>query len=115
MKRSPNGWRPGAPRSRDRLLRNGAWTIKVVWTFKALQNIDSIRSYIEQFSVLAAQQMAARLKASGESLVEFPSRGASISNGRRQLSTTPPYLIRYRVEANRVVILEIRHAAEDAP
>lgn len=54
-----------------------------------------------------------RLKAAGDSLAEFPERGAPISGGRRQLTHIPPYLIRYRVASDLVVILDIRHAAEN--
>jgi plasmid stabilization system protein ParE len=87
---------------------------RVVWTFKAIRNLNAIRTYIGQFSPLAAQRMALRLLISGEGLVDFPERGMPISDGRRQLTTTPPYLLRYRVEGEVVTILEVRHAAEDA-
>lgn len=59
--------------------------------------------------------MALRLVAAGDSLAEFPERGAPIAKGRRQLTTVRPYLLRYRVQDGVVTIIDIRHAAEDAP
>ena len=111
---SPNGYRLGEqPRKRPR-PPNGASVTDVVWTAQALRNLDTIRIYIAQFSPLASQRMALRLKASGDSLRDFPERGTPVGGGRRQLTHVPPYLIRYRIIGDRVVILDVRHAAEDA-
>lgn len=87
---------------------------EVVWTARAIRNLRSIQSYISDFSPLASQRMAMKLKAAGASLIDYPERGAPLSGGRRQLTHIPPYLIRYRVLGERVIILDIRHAAEDA-
>ena len=38
-----------------------------------------------------------------------------IPGGRRQLTTVPPYLLRYRVQGHFVTNIDIHHAAEDAP
>lgn len=86
---------------------------KVIWTVKAARSLRSIQIYIREFSPLAAQRMALRLKAAGDSLIDFPERGAPISGGRRQLTQVPPYLLRYRVTADAVIILDIRHSAEN--
>jgi toxin ParE1/3/4 len=75
---------------------------RVIWTVRSLRNLRSIQAYISR-----------RLKTAGDSLSEFPERGAPISGGRRQLTHIPPYLIRYRVANDLVVILDIRHAAQD--
>ena len=58
-------------------------------------------------------QGSALVRRAGDSLAEFPERGAPISGGRRQLTHIPPYLLRYRVAGDLVVILDIRHAAQD--
>ena len=88
---------------------------RVVWTARAVRNLRTIQDYIGAFSPLASQRMALRLKAAADSLIEFPDRGAPISGGRRRLTHVSPYLIRYRRDGDRVIILDIRHAAEDAP
>ena len=87
---------------------------KVFWTAKAIRNVNAIRNYIGQFSPLASQRIALQLKSSGDSLADFPERGAPIAGGRRQLTHVQPYLIRYRITEDTVVILDVRHAAEDA-
>ena len=88
---------------------------EVIWSFRATRDLNAIRWYISTFNPLAGQRMALRLIAAGDALVEFPDRGAPIRKGRRQLTTVPPYLLRYRVLAGVVTIIDIRHAAEDAP
>ena len=84
---------------------------EVVWTDRALANIEAIASYIAVFSPIAAQRMALRLLAAGNALKTAPERGRSIARGRRELTIVPPYLIRYRVQGERVIILEVRHGA----
>lgn len=86
---------------------------KVVWTAKAIRNVNTIRNYIGHFSPLASHKIALRLKGSGDSLIDFPDRGAPIAGGRRQLTHVQPYLIRYRIDGDTVIILDVRHAAED--
>lgn len=83
---------------------------RVVWTEEARAHLLAIRSYIAQFSPLAAQRFSLKLIAA-EDLAENPDRGRSIGNGRRELVLIRPYLIRYRAEADAVFILRIRHAA----
>jgi plasmid stabilization system protein ParE len=71
----------------------------------------AIRNYIAQFSPLAAQRFSLKLVVAAEDLAENPDRGRSIGSGRRELALIRPYLIRYRIEADTVFILRIRHAA----
>ena len=44
---------------------------------------------------------------------EFAERGRDAGQGRREMTTVWPYILRYRIEADRVVILRIRHGARD--
>lgn len=55
--------------------------------------------------------MGERLIEAADSLAQFPERGRDAGNGRRELVTVWPYILRYRVEAERVVILRVRHGA----
>lgn len=84
---------------------------RVVWTEEARANLLAIRSYIAQFSPLAAQRFSLKLVTAAEDLAENPDRGRSVGKGRGELALIRPYLIRYRAEANAVLILRIRHAA----
>ena len=78
---------------------------------RATHDIIAIRDYIGQFSPLAAQRMAIRLRQAGESLRDFPNRGRPISKGRRELTIVRPYIIRYRVDGERVGVISVRHGA----
>lgn len=84
---------------------------QVVWTWRALADLTAIREYIGQFSPLAAQRMALRLRATAEALSENPTRGRIATATLRELVIVPPYIIRYHVEGDTVVIVRIRHAA----
>lgn len=84
---------------------------RIVWTEPARQDLESIRSYIDQFSPLAAHRMAGRLGAAANGLIDYPERGRPIGRGRRELTIISPYLIRYRLDGDTVVILPIRHGA----
>ncbi|MEO8925817.1 MAG: type II toxin-antitoxin system RelE/ParE family toxin [Caulobacteraceae bacterium] len=86
--------------------------VQVVWSRRALADLDSIRAYIGQFSPLAAQRMAARLRSAGESLQAQPNRGRLAGRGFRELTIVPPYIVRYRVTDAGVVIAHIRHGAQ---
>jgi plasmid stabilization system protein ParE len=86
---------------------------EVVWTDAAIGDLERIADYIEAFSPLAAQRMAVRLIAAASSLELAPERGRSIGDGRRELVVITPYVVRYRIEGGRVLVLEIRHAARE--
>lgn len=48
------------------------------------------------------------------SLSENPERGREASRGLRELAIVHPYLIRYRIRDDAVLILRIRHGAREA-
>jgi addiction module RelE/StbE family toxin len=84
---------------------------QVVWSRRALADLIAIRAYIGQFSPIAAQRMAQRLRSAGESLADHAERGRLATATLRELTTLPPYVIRYHVDGSVVTILRIRHAA----
>ncbi len=84
---------------------------EVVWTDAALANLDDIEVYISHFNPIAAQRMSQRLIEAAFGLGESPERGRPLRANLRELTTIPPYLIRYRVDGDSVVILRIRHGA----
>jgi toxin ParE1/3/4 len=86
--------------------------IPVVWARAALTDVQRIRSYIADFNPHAAREMAARILRAGDGLATFPFRGQAVPNCQvREIIVAPPYIIRYRVESDRVVILRVRHGA----
>ena len=88
--------------------------VQVVWSRQAIDDLDAIRSYIEQFNTAAAERLSRRLILLGESLAEFPQRGSSCGEGRRQMSTVWPYLLSYRYDGSTVQIIAVRHGARDS-
>jgi addiction module RelE/StbE family toxin len=85
---------------------------EVVWTEPALAHLQAIRAYIEQFNPRAARVVASSLKASGDNPANFPHRGRLVrGTDMRELVSTYPYVIRYYIDGNVVVILGVRHAS----
>jgi plasmid stabilization system protein ParE len=72
---------------------------------------DGIRAYISVFDLAAADRMIERLPHVGNSLSDFPHRGRPAGNGLREIATVRPYILRYRVDADTVSIVRIRHGA----
>lgn len=85
--------------------------MRIVWTDDAVANLEAIVTYVAAFNPAAATMLAMRLVAVADSLTEFPNRGRDAGEGRRELTTVRPYILRYRVEGERVVVLRIRHGA----
>ena len=84
---------------------------RIVWTDEAVGHLEAIVAYIAAFNPIAATRLGERLIAVADSLAEFPERGRDAGEGRREMTTVRPYVLRYRVEADRVIILRVRHTA----
>ncbi len=93
--------------------RVAAAALEVKFTRLALADLARIRAYIGTFNPAAAGRMAERLIAAAEALAEHPLRGRVTSQGRRELTIVPPYVLVYRVSGNSVRILRVWHGAQD--
>ncbi len=61
---------------------------------------------------MAASRVADEIVSASNGLDEFPDRGRPVPKTQlRELVTGTPYIVRYLVEAETVVILRVRHAA----
>jgi plasmid stabilization system protein ParE len=86
--------------------------VAVVWTRTALRGVWRAYDYIYDFNPPAAARMADALVKAGDSLVNFPHRGRPVRGTTMpELVTVSPYIIRYRITGNDVVILRVRHSA----
>ncbi len=85
--------------------------VQVVWTKRAISDLESIRTYVAQDRPMAADRLADKLFRAGNALDQKSDRGRRISGNRRELTHVRPYLIRYRVKAEAVEILALRHQA----
>jgi len=84
---------------------------RVVWADEAVANLESIAAYINDFSHLAAQRLALRLKSAADSLADQAERGRTTGRRARELTVIYPYIIRYMIDDTTVRILRIRHGA----
>ena len=87
---------------------------RIVWTEEAVGNLEAIVTYITAFNPAAAGRLAERLIAVADSLAEFSDRGRDAGEGRREMAVVWPYVLRYRVDGDTVVILRIRHGARES-
>lgn len=87
---------------------------KIVWTDEAVEHLEAIVTYVSVYDPAAAERLGRRLIELADSLAEFPDRGRAAGKGRREITTVWPYILRYRVEGDRVIILRIRHGAREA-
>ena len=86
--------------------------MKVIWSDMALDQLEVIGAYIDQFNPGAAAKVADQLIAAGNSLERYPHRGRPVPGTMmRELVTGYPYIIRYRVVGDTVRILRVRHTA----
>jgi toxin ParE1/3/4 len=86
--------------------------VRVVWTQTALRGIWRAYEYLTDFNPRAPVHLAESLLAAGDSLVNFPHRGRPVrGTNMRELVTVSPYIIRYRVTADTVIILRVRHGS----
>jgi addiction module RelE/StbE family toxin len=86
---------------------------RIVWTDEAVGNLEAIAAYVSSFNPAAAGRLAERLIALADSLAHYSERGRDVGNGRREMTVVWPYILRYRVDGDRVVILRIRHGSQD--
>ena len=91
-----------------------ASTLPVRWTPRALSDLDGIRDYIAADRPLAAERMKRRLVEVSDRLTHFPARGRAVG-ASRELVVVRPYVIRYRITAEAVVILGVRHSRRRPP
>ena len=85
--------------------------MQVIWSPASLRQIEEIHDYIALDNPIAAVRMAELLHQAGESLEMFPNRGRPVPGTRMRELIVRPYIIRYQVDGNRVLIVRVRHGA----
>ena len=84
----------------------------VTLSARALRELQELRDYIAaEGSPLAAERYAARLLTAIAKLEHFPERGRRVGANIRELTTVPPYVVRYIITGRTVDVVRIRHAA----
>jgi plasmid stabilization system protein ParE len=65
----------------------------IVWTLRALADLEGIRAYLNYFNPSAAIELARRLVAAADSLESLPDRGRRVGRGElRELAIVWPML-----------------------
>ncbi len=88
----------------------------VVWTHRALSNLDDIGEYIAQDDPPAAERTIRRIVEQVSGLAFYPRIGrvGSVEDTRELIISGTPYIAVYRIR-ERVEVLRIRHAAQRCP
>ena len=91
---------------------------EIAWLPGASRDIDRLRNFIKSDNPRAAQRAAKRIIEGVMILQENPGAGIPVENlmDYRDLMLTfgaGEYIIRYREEVNRVVIVRVRHSKEE--
>ena len=93
--------------------------MKVRWSETALAEIDSIFSYIHKHNRSAAAAVVERIEGLTVLLAEFPFLGhlTDETNVRMLSVVRYPFIIFYTIDddAGEVVILHVRHSAQERP
>ena len=84
--------------------------LPVVWTLRAKRDVDAIHAWVAGEAPNAADRLKRRLVEATDRLETLPKRYRQMG-AARELVVVRPYVVRYRVTRQAVVILGMRHGA----
>jgi plasmid stabilization system protein ParE len=89
--------------------------VSIRYTPRAFRELQEIFTYIDDHSPLGGRNVKSRVQAIIALIASHPQSGRQTGKrGIRRIAVLPyPYLIFYRVAADGVVIVGVRHAARD--
>lgn len=82
--------------------------MRLAWTESAIVDLEHIRRYVTAFRPEAATRLARRIAAAA-ALLETRAAAGTGHPGIGQIAIVYPFLIRYRV-ADEMVVLSVRHS-----
>ena len=91
---------------------------EIIWLPRAARDVARLKNFIKSKNPRAAQRAAERILEGSKILRNNPSVGAPVKNlpDYRELILTfgsGDYIIRYREESQRIVIVRVRHSKEN--
>jgi len=91
--------------------------MRVLWTKSAAADLEAIVNFIRTDNAEAAHGVGRKLYSAAASLSIMPRRGrVGLVDGTRELILAPlPYILVYQVLERDVLIVRIRHAAQEWP
>jgi plasmid stabilization system protein ParE len=90
----------------------------IVWLPSAAKDLARLREFIKNKNPSAAQRAASRIKEAAQILKENPEVGRPVDEMLLFRDLYIPfgsgsYILRYREEANRVVVVRVKHSKEE--
>ncbi|WP_420104270.1 type II toxin-antitoxin system RelE/ParE family toxin [Bosea sp. (in: a-proteobacteria)] len=91
--------------------------MRIIWTRRALREIDEAFAYVSRDSRAAASALVAMIESRAAVLAEHPEIGRpGREHGTRELVLAgAPYILPYRVRDGRIEILAVLHTSRSYP
>lgn len=91
--------------------------MQIRWTVEAVQDIVSLRSYIEKDKPKAAKQVVHKIFSAAKTIALHPNIGrlGRTPNTREFIVTGTPFIVPYRVQKGALEVLRVLHGAMEWP
>jgi toxin ParE1/3/4 len=91
--------------------------VTIVWSPRAVDHLAHLRAYIARDNPKAANRIASALLEAVERLAELPNLGrpGRIAGSRELVVPGTPYVIPYRLRADRLEVIAVLHARQKWP
>jgi addiction module RelE/StbE family toxin len=90
--------------------------LTLIWSEKALEELDNLADYIGQRNESAGDKLVERIEFCAERLTEFPyMHRVGRVPGTREAVINPNYLLVYRVTGETVEVLNVLHTRQQYP
>ena len=89
----------------------------IVWSPRAIEHLAHLRAYIAHDNPNAANRIASALLEAVERLAELPNLGrpGRVAGTRELVVPSTPYVIPYRLRADRLEVIAVFHARQKWP
>jgi toxin ParE1/3/4 len=95
----------------------GTQELELVWSPAARADLIRLRKFIEPHNPEAAQRSAEAIKKGARLLIEHPAIGTRLADRQDRELFIPfgvrGYILRYRLQGNRIVVLRLWHVREN--
>lgn len=91
--------------------------MQIRWTVEAVQDIESLRLYIEKDKTNAAKQVVHKIFSAAKTIALHPNIGrpGRTPNTREFIVTGTPFIVPYRVQKGVLELLRVLHGAMEWP
>jgi toxin ParE1/3/4 len=91
--------------------------VTIVWSARAIEHLAHLRAYIARDNPKAANRIAGTLLEAVERLAELPNLGRTgrVAGTRELVVPGTPYVVPYRLRADRLEVIAVFHARQTWP